>query len=659
MFLARSARGVEKVEHWGAAGGDQGQDIVGWMDGRRYAFQCKRVTSFGPAQTEEAVRKIIGQSASIQTPDEIVLVTSAELSLRARRAARAVDSSVICSFWARTELDEMVKKYEDIVLEFFDLQQGRKLCRFVLDIPAGQVDENLIFKMYLQLKKHSDDAQLTITHFWEGNSVTFEAVTSEEGKLNLQRSIEAAEIRKINGRKILSTWFETREESHERDRRSRVQIEIRQRTEKLVEQRAWELGRNSEFEGFRYLSREIHSDARQLFSYEMTPARMDEQVLRHGNFDLEREALATLKSLRDGEDFDIALNNLESTFAEARSRRDDIEETYRKLEEWFDRFSRWKEQQEELRHLLNKQQRVVSGVQEEARSLRYEYTSARPAPRGKRSDAFAFVSARVGQYIDGGRLAHADTVLTEASRHLPPSAVLGKYNGTLQRLGQQVSGLLESASSKMAEGQLREAEVYLAQLSRIQVDHPESEPTRKSILVERERAVGDLRLEIDKLVQDRRFKETRTRLASATRQLGETRDLTKLVSSTEVRMRRLERPKPSWSPYLKPLLASGLVVAAIGGLSVWEFRLGESLDELVEQGAALRAATPEVRRVIVEGNRDALEGLLAGYRNELVEIQDSIKLLNEQLESQSRNIAALNSDYQQKLIVISLLESKL
>jgi HJR/Mrr/RecB family endonuclease len=40
--------GYQDAEHLGAAGSEQGRDIVVWREGALWAFQCMRVRSFGP-----------------------------------------------------------------------------------------------------------------------------------------------------------------------------------------------------------------------------------------------------------------------------------------------------------------------------------------------------------------------------------------------------------------------------------------------------------------------------------------------------------------------------------------------------------------------------------------------------------------------------------
>ena len=48
MPVAVEREGYERTEHLGAAGSEQGRDIVAWREGARWAFQCKQVRNFGP-----------------------------------------------------------------------------------------------------------------------------------------------------------------------------------------------------------------------------------------------------------------------------------------------------------------------------------------------------------------------------------------------------------------------------------------------------------------------------------------------------------------------------------------------------------------------------------------------------------------------------------
>ena len=46
MLLPRE--GFENPQHYGAAGGEQGRDIVAYRDGDLWYVQCKRVKQCGP-----------------------------------------------------------------------------------------------------------------------------------------------------------------------------------------------------------------------------------------------------------------------------------------------------------------------------------------------------------------------------------------------------------------------------------------------------------------------------------------------------------------------------------------------------------------------------------------------------------------------------------
>jgi HJR/Mrr/RecB family endonuclease len=51
--------GYERAEHLGAAGSEQGRDIIAWREGALWAFQCKRVQRFGPKDALAEVEKVL------------------------------------------------------------------------------------------------------------------------------------------------------------------------------------------------------------------------------------------------------------------------------------------------------------------------------------------------------------------------------------------------------------------------------------------------------------------------------------------------------------------------------------------------------------------------------------------------------------------------
>ena len=123
LWLVRR-EGYEAAEHLGAAGGEQGRDVVAGRDGRRVVFQCKRVDRLDPSGAEKEIEKLRSLAAE-DRPDDIVFVVSTAVSVTTRdRARTAWGDQGSCDFWAGTELDERVKRYADILHEFFDLGPG-------------------------------------------------------------------------------------------------------------------------------------------------------------------------------------------------------------------------------------------------------------------------------------------------------------------------------------------------------------------------------------------------------------------------------------------------------------------------------------------------------------------------------------------------------
>ncbi|MCP3960400.1 MAG: TIR domain-containing protein [bacterium] len=120
LWLVRR-EGYGRAEHLGAAGGEQGRDVVAWRDGRRVVFQCKRVARLDPGGAEKEIAKLRSLPAEDQ-PDDAVFVVSTAVSVTTRDRARAAwGDRGSCDFWAGSELDERVKRYADILHEFFDL----------------------------------------------------------------------------------------------------------------------------------------------------------------------------------------------------------------------------------------------------------------------------------------------------------------------------------------------------------------------------------------------------------------------------------------------------------------------------------------------------------------------------------------------------------
>ena len=111
--------GYERAEHLGAAGSEQGRDIVAWRADRLWAFQCKRVRSFGPRDALAEIEKVLAL-AQDQRPAGLVFLVTCDVSANTRQQVRErCGKELECRFWGGTELDAEVKRHEDIVEEFF------------------------------------------------------------------------------------------------------------------------------------------------------------------------------------------------------------------------------------------------------------------------------------------------------------------------------------------------------------------------------------------------------------------------------------------------------------------------------------------------------------------------------------------------------------
>jgi len=116
--------GYERAEHLGAAGSEQGRDVVAWREGKLWAFQCKRVRSFGPKDGRVEVEKVLALPQS-ERPAGLVFLVTCDVSANTRQQVRErCAGEMECHFWAGTELDERVKRHPDVVEEFFQVERG-------------------------------------------------------------------------------------------------------------------------------------------------------------------------------------------------------------------------------------------------------------------------------------------------------------------------------------------------------------------------------------------------------------------------------------------------------------------------------------------------------------------------------------------------------
>ena len=131
--------GYERGEHRGAAGSEQGRDIVAWRDGEQWAFQCKRVQSFTAATARKEIQKLFDELPvrQIPIPRHYVFAASCLISSEIReQIGKEYGDRLDLHFWAVTELDEKVKKHPDILEEFFQLDTAiEQPHRFLTTLP--------------------------------------------------------------------------------------------------------------------------------------------------------------------------------------------------------------------------------------------------------------------------------------------------------------------------------------------------------------------------------------------------------------------------------------------------------------------------------------------------------------------------------------------
>jgi hypothetical protein len=112
--------GFERAEHLGAAGRDDGCDIVAFRRGRRAVFQCKRCEKLGPKDAEAIVDEILAWPRD-QWPAKLILLATCNISAETRRRGRARALTIEFEVWAVTELDERIHKHPDLLARFFDV----------------------------------------------------------------------------------------------------------------------------------------------------------------------------------------------------------------------------------------------------------------------------------------------------------------------------------------------------------------------------------------------------------------------------------------------------------------------------------------------------------------------------------------------------------
>jgi len=116
--------GFERAEHLGAAGSEQGRDLVAWRENEQWVFQCKRVQTFTKSLAFREIDKLVSEltSREISLPKHYVFIASCLISAEIRDQVRQqYGAQFDLHFWAVTELDEKVNKHKDIKQQFFQI----------------------------------------------------------------------------------------------------------------------------------------------------------------------------------------------------------------------------------------------------------------------------------------------------------------------------------------------------------------------------------------------------------------------------------------------------------------------------------------------------------------------------------------------------------
>src|SRR5262245_34425029 len=124
--------GYLRPQHYGEAGSEQGRDVIAYRSTdageQLWYFQCKRYKSISAKTLTKEVEKYnhLASSDPANKPFGIVFVTNAVLSAKAREEVEKACQkySYACEFWVHSELDLKVKKYPEIVKEFFDIESS-------------------------------------------------------------------------------------------------------------------------------------------------------------------------------------------------------------------------------------------------------------------------------------------------------------------------------------------------------------------------------------------------------------------------------------------------------------------------------------------------------------------------------------------------------
>ncbi len=147
LRLVEKEHAIDKCEIYGVPGSKQeGIDIFAFKDNQKYeSFQCKRYKTISPGKLEEIVQEFLKGNWSSKS-DKFYLCTSLELNSTGLQdkfnTLRSTLKEIGINFvkWDSIQINRILKKYPDIVRNFF----GNEWCRLFCGESYGDYHESVI-----------------------------------------------------------------------------------------------------------------------------------------------------------------------------------------------------------------------------------------------------------------------------------------------------------------------------------------------------------------------------------------------------------------------------------------------------------------------------------------------------------------------------------
>ncbi len=213
--------GYPDAEHYGVSGSDGGRDILDRSSGT--VFQAKNVARFAAAEAKIEIGKI--KKCRHVTVNRIVFIVRCNVSAKTRDAVTVFCAPVPCDFWSSTELDEKVKRHQDILDEFFnygspagatsarDIENSNALKKSVPTLGEITVDKSgVVCEGIIQLGSLITDLilQFQQTNTIANISVRLLETEQIDAKLKANNFKSNLERRELAERKSYADWLANR-----------------------------------------------------------------------------------------------------------------------------------------------------------------------------------------------------------------------------------------------------------------------------------------------------------------------------------------------------------------------------------------------------------------------------------------------------------------